>query len=165
MYTKLYLQVLITRKNDVFVTKIAYTYQTKIFTPIFALADRLPTSANLPFQKVTIPQFYMRPDLFSVWYLFLSPVIGSEKKSILSRWNIVFAESFKSWRKKRPLRQTYTVLHRGFLWKEPGWGTNIPQIINQNVKLKNACNGIVQAPGLSRLCLPFNCFLLSLLRY
>ena len=57
---------LITRKNDVFVTKIANTYQTKIFMPIFALADRLPTSANLPFQKVTIPQFYMRPDLFSV---------------------------------------------------------------------------------------------------
>ena len=75
------------------------------------------------------------------------------KKSILSRWNIVFANSFKSWRKKRPLRQTYTVLHRGFLWKEPSLGTNIPQIINQNVKLKNPYNGIFQAPGIVKAML------------
>ena len=34
-------------KNDAFVAKIANTCQTKIFVGIFALAERLPTSATL----------------------------------------------------------------------------------------------------------------------
>jgi len=37
----------ITREDDAFVAKIENTLLTKIFMPIFALAERLPTSATL----------------------------------------------------------------------------------------------------------------------
>ena len=39
------------RKNDASVAKIANTRLTNIFVPIFALAERLPTSATVPQTK------------------------------------------------------------------------------------------------------------------
>ena len=42
----------ITRKNDAFLAKIGNTIQTKICMAIFALAERLPTSATLHIAKV-----------------------------------------------------------------------------------------------------------------
>ena len=38
------------RKNSALVVKIANTSLTKIFTGLFALAERLPTSATLMYQ-------------------------------------------------------------------------------------------------------------------
>ena len=42
-----------TRKNDAFVAKIVNTRSTKLFMAIFALAERLPTSATLPKTALT----------------------------------------------------------------------------------------------------------------
>ena len=40
-------KIVISHKNDAFVTKKVSTHLTKIFTAIFALAERLPTFATL----------------------------------------------------------------------------------------------------------------------
>ena len=49
-HTELYLQIWIMRKNSALVVKIANTRLTKIFMGLFALAERLPTSATLMYQ-------------------------------------------------------------------------------------------------------------------
>ena len=79
----------ITRKKDAFFAKVANTRLTKIWMAIFALAERLPTSATLQRRSVLFSQ----SALVFVW------VFGDAKKSHaaikLAEWGLqYFVEHF-----------------------------------------------------------------------